>query len=551
MSCHHQQVAANNILLTAPPVRIHVMLVDDDATSLAVVSGLLKTLNYEVTPFNDPICALYTLRTGKQIFDLVITDLYMPNMDGFELTRRVNDEFKLPVIMISIDDRESIMLKAIQEGVVLYLLKPFTINDLRNIWQFALSTKSRSKPNPNLFIEETGSHGPRFPAFKSRSEEVNSVSSSNERRRGKKKKDSKGKGKNQEKANDKKELTTTTKKAKVVWTDFLQYRFLQAVHYIGLDRAVPKKILEIMNVPGLTRENVASHLQKYRIFLRKVAERCMVTSDKTIEEVLWSKFLSRHATLVLEKIQKKRTRHLNSAQNPNIPPLLGNLNSNDNYDDHQSRYRPTSYPTNLLPFNLDHIRSFIGGNKALQRNPNKAQSVNFEDRSYPSLPSFLNNDNYTGFSVRASGELQVAQKGVSMGFEDYSREYGQNGIGFGGDHESYNWGLMSNYGVNFGENSQTVKHYSSHSLDNKDGGQEDSGFLAPLFPMQSFVDNINPTPNYQQQGNGSFMVDESHHAYNIYTADEETSTTDPFSIDEKVLDEFMASLLRNDTSTEG
>lgn len=140
------------------------------------------------------------------------------------------------------------MLKAIQEGVVLYLLKPFTINDLRNIWQFALSTKSRSKPNPNLFIEETGSHGPRFPALKSRSEEVNSVSSSNERRRGKKKKDSKGKGKNQEKANDKKELTTTTKKAKVVWTDFLQYRFLQAVHYIGLDS---KNITTIIDYSSL------------------------------------------------------------------------------------------------------------------------------------------------------------------------------------------------------------------------------------------------------------------------------------------------------------
>ena len=38
----------------------------------------------------------------------------------------------------------------------------------------------------------------------------------------------------------------------------------------GLRSAVPKRILELMNVEGLTRENVASHLQKYRMFLRRL-----------------------------------------------------------------------------------------------------------------------------------------------------------------------------------------------------------------------------------------------------------------------------------------
>lgn len=54
--------------------------------------------NFTVSSFNDPIRALYMLRAGKQSFDLIVTALYMPKMDGFELTRRVNDEFELPVI---------------------------------------------------------------------------------------------------------------------------------------------------------------------------------------------------------------------------------------------------------------------------------------------------------------------------------------------------------------------------------------------------------------------------------------------------------------------
>ncbi|XP_065859573.1 two-component response regulator ORR24-like [Euphorbia lathyris] len=62
------------------------------------------------------------------------------------------------------------------------------------------------------------------------------------------------------------------KKPKVAWTLLLHFRFLQAVIYLGLEKAVPKKIHQLMNVSGLTRENVGSHLQKYRNFLKKAAK---------------------------------------------------------------------------------------------------------------------------------------------------------------------------------------------------------------------------------------------------------------------------------------
>ncbi|KAL3647119.1 glucokinase [Castilleja foliolosa] len=54
------------------------------------------------------------------------------------------------------------------------------------------------------------------------------------------------------------------KKVKVDWTPELHRRFVQAVEQIGVDKAVPSKILEIMGIDCLTRHNVASHLQKYR-----------------------------------------------------------------------------------------------------------------------------------------------------------------------------------------------------------------------------------------------------------------------------------------------
>lgn len=67
------------------------------------------------------------------------------------------------------------------------------------------------------------------------------------------------------------EYHRVSKKQRLVWTPELHTRFLAAVSSIGVDKAVPKAILQWMNVDGMTRENVASHLQKYRLYLKKLA----------------------------------------------------------------------------------------------------------------------------------------------------------------------------------------------------------------------------------------------------------------------------------------
>ncbi|CAN0842807.1 Two-component response regulator-like APRR2 [Linum grandiflorum] len=60
------------------------------------------------------------------------------------------------------------------------------------------------------------------------------------------------------------------KKMKVDWTADLHRKFVQAVEQLGVDQAIPSKILELMKVEGLTRHNVASHLQKYRMHKRHI-----------------------------------------------------------------------------------------------------------------------------------------------------------------------------------------------------------------------------------------------------------------------------------------
>jgi SHAQKYF class myb-like DNA-binding protein len=62
----------------------------------------------------------------------------------------------------------------------------------------------------------------------------------------------------------------TSKRPRLVWTPQLHKRFVDVVAHLGIKNAVPKTIMQLMNVEGLTRENVASHLQKYRLYVKRM-----------------------------------------------------------------------------------------------------------------------------------------------------------------------------------------------------------------------------------------------------------------------------------------
>ncbi|WVZ03457.1 hypothetical protein V8G54_024263 [Vigna mungo] len=69
------------------------------------------------------------------------------------------------------------------------------------------------------------------------------------------------------------EDTPPTKKPRVVWDEKRHAAFVRAVQIIGIEKATPKKILQIMNDPRLERAHIASHLQKYRNCLKQQQEK--------------------------------------------------------------------------------------------------------------------------------------------------------------------------------------------------------------------------------------------------------------------------------------
>ncbi|KAM1407230.1 hypothetical protein ACFXTH_001820 [Malus domestica] len=276
---------------------INILVVDDDATTLAIVSAMLKTWSYQVVAVKNPMDALAILRAQKGAFDLVVTDLHMPQMDGFELHKHVRDEFKLPVIMMSADDNENVILKSLEGGFADYMVKPVSKDDIKNVWQYA----EAAKKGKSVVIEEIEG-APREAPGEVDNGSNSGMPSDTDEEQHEKKAEAKAKKAKKRDRGDNEERMVAPKKPKVVWTNSLHNEFLLAIRQIGLDKAVPKRILEFMNVPGLTRENVASHLQKYRMFLKRVAEKARLSKCLS-ERVFRSSFAFGHPGLVFNSME--------------------------------------------------------------------------------------------------------------------------------------------------------------------------------------------------------------------------------------------------------
>lgn len=109
-----------------------VLVVDDSTTVRKFVSVSLEMQGFSVTAACDGMDALEKLPTKK--FDLLITDLNMPNMDGFELIRalRENAEYReLPVIILSSLSDQANKEQGARLGVSSYVVKPFSLEKIQ------------------------------------------------------------------------------------------------------------------------------------------------------------------------------------------------------------------------------------------------------------------------------------------------------------------------------------------------------------------------------------------------------------------------------------
>ena len=104
------------------------LIVDDFSTMRRIVRNLLKESGYaEADEAEDGVAALHKLRNSK--FDFVVSDINMPNMNGFQLLAEIkkDDTLKhLPVLMVTAEARKEDIVAAAQGGAAGYIVKSFT-----------------------------------------------------------------------------------------------------------------------------------------------------------------------------------------------------------------------------------------------------------------------------------------------------------------------------------------------------------------------------------------------------------------------------------------
>ncbi len=112
--------------------QFHILIVDDEPINLQVLTNHLEVQNFNVTSAIDGIEALSLLRSGEQ-FDVVILDIMMPRMSGYEVCRRLRDHYlphQLPVVMLTAKDQVSDLVTGFEAGANDYLIKPFSKDEL-------------------------------------------------------------------------------------------------------------------------------------------------------------------------------------------------------------------------------------------------------------------------------------------------------------------------------------------------------------------------------------------------------------------------------------
>lgn len=105
-----------------------ILVVDDEEKIRIVIREYLEESNYEVLEAEDGKDALKILK--KEQIDLLVLDIMMRGMDGYQVLRELDDEYKVPTIMLSARSEEIDKLQGFELGVDDYITKPFSPKEL-------------------------------------------------------------------------------------------------------------------------------------------------------------------------------------------------------------------------------------------------------------------------------------------------------------------------------------------------------------------------------------------------------------------------------------
>src|SRR5438093_8831937 len=135
------QVVADN--------KSRVLVVDDEPQITRVLRTVLSSQGYQVKTAAEGEAAITSFTEFRP--ELVITDLYMPHMDGVELCKRIRAMSNVPIIVLSVKGEERTKVEALDSVADDYVTKPFGIDELLARVRAALRRGSAAEPEMASF----------------------------------------------------------------------------------------------------------------------------------------------------------------------------------------------------------------------------------------------------------------------------------------------------------------------------------------------------------------------------------------------------------------
>lgn len=116
-----------------PHVKLKIMLVDDNQLNLKLTKSMLEKQNFEVKAFDNGYTALEELE--KEDFDVILLDIHMPELDGYEITEKIRESGnprikEIPIIALTAAATQNEINKCLECGMNDYIVKPFKKEEL-------------------------------------------------------------------------------------------------------------------------------------------------------------------------------------------------------------------------------------------------------------------------------------------------------------------------------------------------------------------------------------------------------------------------------------
>ncbi|HEU0024067.1 MAG TPA: response regulator transcription factor [Thermoleophilaceae bacterium] len=128
--------------MTASSHRI--LLVDDEEAVQKLLTYPLRKEGYQVVPALDGVEALERLREAS--FDLVVLDVMLPHIDGFDVCRQIRARSAVPIIMLTAKTEEIDKVLGLELGADDYITKPFSVREFRSRVKAVLRRAALSAP---------------------------------------------------------------------------------------------------------------------------------------------------------------------------------------------------------------------------------------------------------------------------------------------------------------------------------------------------------------------------------------------------------------------